>query len=1444
MPTPPELKLYQRKSLDQITQVPDDIISVYVVEQHIWNNKGPEEERHQARKNRVGETQTVTEFLIDPVRPFLMDFFRQLSAPYDPKRKDTPIGQGYWIQAEFGSGKSHLLSFLGALALGGEKEWGVVREKEEKFGKGKRDSLYYFYENGLKKKTQETRGLLVAVKTLVGQGGGSGSGLSGSEKNLADYILEAVGEQYFIENGHSLPLYPTEILAERFLQQDLERYSRDLSKFLQDPKYFDEESRETLEEFLGDLQNNQDPGVRRDCGQRLWDFYRLYLKVTPDIPVDTEPKLKHMVDRLLSERYAGLLIILDEVSLFMKGRSDSQRVEDEKALVVLSNRLAKVENLPVWTVCAAQQAIETKLVGVKNIIADERLKLVPLLNRPDYYYDIALSRVREITDKAAIDQYYEDYKRSFSWPQATGKDQFARFFPFYPPAIDVVRAVSFHLTTVRSALYFMLQTLKTQRKRQSNELITLWSLFEDVVSYEEDPSGTTRSIASIKTKFPEEWQAYEEAKRQIDGALAGQIKVFRSRCEKIVKTLFLYHVANLSPDGLSFEELMNCVMEWKDHDKGQAADLQDNRDHYEILADRLDIELVQVEKVSGKYRFNVTGSGPNPVDIFQKARSEAEQNEVYQRDAWHQLLGLDGWQIDTNFLTLELASDTQSLLREVAPESQKDFTIKWHGREITGRVYMRNLLDIAKRGAILPSINSAETGLDFAVFISNTPAGSELEKLAKDKGDTRVLYWSPDKLTPAEESLLLDFAAYRSMVAEAMGKDSDKAKLILDWVQGRLKAQMGTIYRIVPDSYGRGQITATDHSQMAFLSQGELSAILTPLVGQVLDSTYACKDIVFDTQAPFNDLNAINVINGIVKAGEFPRGVKPGKEVSASWNYGFSLGIMRKPNDLKLDTHDCRYTKEMLEWIEDKIGSSGVSLAATTLYKNFTGIGGPGGVNYGLSKRMIQLYLLCLVREGRLRITLSGKNLPAEAIDYSNITTIDFKTATLDAFDQIQRLKPPEGWEVLAPFAAVFLNDESLKSVHEDADIQIAVQRILEFKKDALEPFRKLNKGIKDLFEEIGKPFTMAERMSAWERFLASPVEVTDPIPFLRNGIEKAFGYPIYHEDVVRSEDVDDLIIRRNEIDQVGRFYAYREQLRAGMRYLDVEIPATPELADLERNLAALKQRMKDLDAWVKNETRLLNEFIQPMQEAIESYRVRYLQAFDQVVSHTEQVRQELGDVESQPDTLALKALAQLKALGADPCPAIQNLVRQLEKSPDLFPASLTRAGVERDLAYWPQPANCPLTLGNSSEWITRANAALQAAQESIRTAFTAKVQLLLSPSLQQRLKQAEEETLIRDLLAAQNAEDLKSVLVMLLTGENRNTLLHLLEKYLKQVVMIKINMADFMPSKRTYEGGELELIVSEFDTYLRKQIIGNDQADQTLVIEISTTTDDLKGAT
>ena len=496
----------------------------------------------------------------------------------------------------------------------------------------------------------------------------------------------------------------------------------------------------------------------------------------------------------------------------------------------------------------------------------------------------------------------------------------------------------------------------------------------------------------------------------------------------------------MAPNGLSAEELMNSVMEWRDHDVEQIADLQDNLDHYENLLKNLDLELVQVEKIGTKYRFNPAGKTIVPFDIFQKFRADAAQDENQRRQAWDQILALNGWQITTHLMTLDLAFGTRSIFSEIAPASQTDIILKWHGREINGRVYMRDLLGIAKRNGMLPNINSPATGLDYAVFISSTPCADELDNLIRAQDDPRVLFWSPDILSASEQGLLVDFAAYRRMVAEYVGKDTEDARIVLEWVQGQLNANMGAIYRIVPDSFGRGRIAAKDHSQMAYTVQGELSAILTILVAQVLDTVYVSSEIEFEAPAPFNDVNAVNVVNGIVKAGTIPRGAKPSKEISAAQNYGFALQIMRRPNDHKLDLRDCRYTRDMTGWIEDKLGDTSTALPVETIYKNFMGIHGPNDVHYGLSKRMVQLYLLCLVREGKLRINLSGRNLPVEVIDYSNINGIDFKVAVLDSFNQIQRLKPPEGWETLAPFAAVILGDPAIQTVHEDADIQGALQ--------------------------------------------------------------------------------------------------------------------------------------------------------------------------------------------------------------------------------------------------------------------------------------------------------------------------------------------------------------------------------------------------------------------
>ena len=52
--------------------------------------------------------------------------------------------------------------------------------------------------------------------------------------------------------------------------------------------------------------------------------------------------------------------------------------------------------------------------------------------------------------------------------------------------------------------------------------------------------------------------------------------------------------------------------------------------------------------------------------------------------------------------------------------------------------------------------------------------------------------------------------------------------LVVQWVASRLKDEIGSIAKIVTDSFGRGHISAVDHTSMSFNCQGELLSILTP----------------------------------------------------------------------------------------------------------------------------------------------------------------------------------------------------------------------------------------------------------------------------------------------------------------------------------------------------------------------------------------------------------------------------------------------------------------------------------------------------------------------------------------------------------------------------------------------------------------------------------------
>lgn len=1417
--------MFQRKALGQILSVPSEIIDVYVIEHHIWAGGGSPE----AKKARRPEVKTVREFLIDPIRPLLNDVLRHLAASYNTADKTNPVGQGWWVQAEFGSGKSHLLSFIGALALGDKDAWEVVRKKEEEAGKGKRESIYQFYENGIAKKSGgKSKGIFVAVKTLVGQGGGT-VGVSDTGRGLAEYILDAVQEQFLAENGRTISLYPEEMLADRFEKEDYDLLHKKLAAFLKDPNFFDEEEQEDLDKFMADLRNTRKPALRRDCGDRLWRFYKDYLKMTPQMPTENEQVLEHMVRRLLAEGYEGVLLFLDEVSLFSKIRSDVQRVEDEKTLVVLSNRLAKVACLPVWTVCTAQQAIESKLEGSKNIIANDRLKNIPLLNNRDNFYDIILNRVRTITDGAAIDPYFEDYRQGFTWPERDGKSKFTAFFPFYPRALEVVRAVSYHLTTLRSSVHFMHQTLKTQCKAHSKEMLSLWQMFDDVVKYEEDPSGTTAGIAAIQTKFNDEWQAYEAARRTVGQATKGRLKVYASRCEKILKTLFLHHVAKMDTGGLSVEEIMNSVMEWQDHAADQEKDAKDNLDHYEVLCEELETQVPQVRKVGKNYVFEPMGGKIDIRQLFEKARNQADGHQAKQRQAWERLLGLEEWKIESPLLTLNLAQGVKSIFRGIAPADGQDVEVSWHNRAIKGRVAMRDLLDVAGKHMALPAPSTAETDLDFIVYVSSKPCGDKVAELAKRAKDPRILFWTPDTLNQSEHDRLLDFAAYRELVAEYGGKDSQDAKDVMNWVADRLRSEIGTIYKVVPDSYARGRIAAADHGNLTFTCEGELPAIVEPLVRQVLDATYASATLDFSSApAPFDDGEAVKVINGIVRMQEIPRGSKPTKETSASDNFGYALGIMKKTGARKLDTEGCEFVEDIEDWIGTQVADGG-AIPVPSLYKNFTGIGGPNGKNYGLSRRIIDIYLLSLVRQGRLRVTLSGKAAAtAEAIDYSNIEEITFNTALLNGMAKVQRLKAPEGWAVLAPYAAVMLGDDSIRNAQQDADINAAVKTLLDFHAAQKAPVEKLAGRLDDLFADIRRANPVRDTLADWKAFFEAEIDRAEPIPHLLHALDTACRYRVYRDNQAEQSEVDDLAGRRLAWRRAEDFIGHEADVRAAARYARLQVAPGGVLADLGGKVHDLGKALGNLGALMESEAKLQAQLVEPLNEVRETYRTRYLQAYDSVTGRCEAVRHEIDGLSRSPEMKALVALASIDALGKIDLAHLRSEAQGCKGR--LFETDVDRNGVERALKDRPDPEGCPLQVDQAESLVRQADEAVEQARSLVREQLVSVAGLLRQPALWGLLEQGRQEPFIAEVLATADAEALADFLADRLAEDAERA--GLLAKYLKRVVVKVVHFQDFKPSKATVERDDIEAVVDDFRRFLLAAF-GRDEKDQSVIVDL-----------
>jgi hypothetical protein len=495
-----------------------------------------------------------------------------------------------------------------------------------------------------------------------------------------------------------------------------------------------------------------------------------------------------------------------------------------------------------------------------------------------------------------------------------------------------------------------------------------------------------------------------------------------------------------------------------------------------------------------------------------------------------------------------------------------------------------------------------------------------------------------------------------------------------------------------------------------------------------------------------------------------------------------------------------------------------------TMYKNFMGLHGPGDKHYGLTRRMIQIYLLCLAREGRVRIGLSAKSgLPHAHIDYANIKDIDFTAAVLASLSDVQKMARPENWEVLRPYAEKLL-EKAISATYEEAAIAEDRKKLRDLFAGERESAPRVQAQAHDLFAALGAAHPYATEVDQAVRLFTQDLSGGDDIPLILHALKEAYGYRAFDANQADPQEVDDLANRLRNFRDVRRFLTYDRDLRTAHAYAELPLPEGGDWKAARRLQRDLAKKLADLRPYIDSDVRLRTELLghmppQPGEKGtlgclIHEYTTVYAALHDAVHSQFEAERARIDRLVHGEMFQALRKLEGIAALGP---PVADQLLADVRGLADklFFCPSPSRASVEERLRHTPVH-DCALMPAKAEAFAAVQWKMAESAETMTRAALARKLELFLNPAIRRRLEQGRKEPLIDALLACKTADDVQAVLAPAVVKSDEAVAV--VNRWLKEIVVTKVRLADFRPSLATVEREQVPQVVHEFQRFLEEK--------------------------
>jgi hypothetical protein len=738
-------------------------------------------------------------------------------------------GQGFWVQAEYGAGKTHFLVVLAALLSGQDGGlWDLVGDEEIRNFRHRLGAYRLFP-------------VVVSLR-------GEGSADSFVGRSLLDVLLEE-GFQRSLEHAglaDQVQVTAAEDLLTWLQTKASQGIRREAEEFV----------RKRVERPLEAYRDHE--GV--DAAGRLIAEYCTTAGIKPEIASSIKARLAHIYRQLTETQdlgYDGLLMVVDEYEGWQKHHNTEEELSiDAELLETLGYLLPRDLGYRVFTVVASQSSVPGKLHGAEK---GDRFLPIPLLAQDNEHdYDVIVSRrVRSLNETRLpeINDHYEYYTQHFAFAQNLTAEQFHDIFPFQPRCFDVVRRItSRDLPTTRSGLSVFWEAVtqpplldRTQLIRVA-DLLTSRHLMEDCLT---------------TTVYKEAYQAYKAASETLDALSLepGDLDLARD----VLATLFLWYLAFMdTPRGMNMQDLAQATLTTDDFMRAE-----DNVRYVLSLVQA----LPQIDFDNESAQFVLAGGeGPSIVTLF------GEEKRRLARDPYKLQSALS----ESLFFTPRETGGATGLFNEFPPDEKATRRVECQHLEYAGEVIVATSWRL-DQGLALPKEDS-----HFRLVIL-TPATAHSVRAA-DLQDSRIAVVLPGEMSEEARDAAAAYLAWNSMREAYKDKAGRDAEEVRSWLDSQRRTILDTLVGTHLKLYQAGRVITRDNlaisARDAFGRGGGNEARITHIVEQVLVNAY--PQLPAEIEQLRRTLTPAEA--GKVFAGYFDKDPSSAAKAAVR-NYGVALGL-------------------------------------------------------------------------------------------------------------------------------------------------------------------------------------------------------------------------------------------------------------------------------------------------------------------------------------------------------------------------------------------------------------------------------------------------------------------------------------------------------------------------------------------------------------------------